>query len=155
MTRQARSMEEISTTIRIDRIVLSHVTGIVEAVLVLPALEALRESFPRATDWGDHLEVGETCLCEKQSLAAGLDGWQLERGRAARPATSLGNRPHGQGTSTRADRSACRAGPGWPDSLAGSVPSPARLEADLLGVTPRKGNVLGEVDASPVGADRT
>lgn len=41
-------MEEMGTTIRADRIVLSHVTGIVEAVLVLPALEALRESFPRA-----------------------------------------------------------------------------------------------------------
>lgn len=45
----SRSMEQIGTTIRADRIVLSHVTGIVEAVLVLPALEALRESFPRAT----------------------------------------------------------------------------------------------------------
>jgi len=45
----SRPMEEISATIRVDRIVLSHVTGIVEAVLVLPVLEALRASFPGAT----------------------------------------------------------------------------------------------------------
>ena len=44
----SRPMEEISASIRVDRIILSHVTGIVEALLVLPVLEALRESFPRA-----------------------------------------------------------------------------------------------------------
>lgn len=46
----SRLMEQMgATTIQVDRIVLSHVTGIVEAVLVLPVLEAMRESYPRAT----------------------------------------------------------------------------------------------------------
>lgn len=46
----SRLMEQMgATTFQVDRIVLSHVTGIVEAVLVLPVLEALRESYPRAT----------------------------------------------------------------------------------------------------------
>ncbi|MGA1368236.1 MAG: glycosyltransferase family 9 protein [Blastocatellia bacterium] len=43
-------MEQMgSSTIQVDRILLSHVTGIVEAVLLLPVLEALRESYPGTT----------------------------------------------------------------------------------------------------------
>lgn len=44
----SKPMKQTGTVIPANRIVLSHVTGIVEAVLVLPALEALRESYPSA-----------------------------------------------------------------------------------------------------------
>lgn len=41
-------MEQMVSTIRANRIILSHVTGIVETVLVTPVLEALRAAFPEA-----------------------------------------------------------------------------------------------------------